>query len=314
MCAATLLLSACGDDETVPVSTEGKACDTDAACLGGTSCCRADPADATGVCRVACSCENDADCEDFGDIPDAFDARCCDRSCVVFRTDAEAGQPCFEDVYCASQSCVFEPNGQCHGTCAPVIGGTGGGGAGGSGGAGGGLPPYTVISGSATTDRSGCLVAGGPGDPGVNIALSDELTGPTTLIIRGTLMPMMTGNGVERVSIVSTCIGGAITNSSVSGCHIGRATHNTLSGLGAIGVFDTLFNEVATESWTPTAATHDYVLTATSDTNAQTLSLTLEIDGSVVATTNASVLGAATGTVIAVLVSQGTICEVQRMP
>ena len=300
---AASLAGACGkDDDPIP-TTRGQACDIAAACLGGDACCIAD-GEVTGVCQPTCDCVTF--CQGFKP-PTATVGVCCTNSCAYVFPAGEQGSWCVSTEDCAAPlTCVDRGDG-CVGFCTqPGTGGAGGG-------APAAIPPNSVVSGDVSTDANGCIFSSGVGATPGHIALDTTFTGPRTVTVSGMLTPVDQGVGIDGVSTVQVCNGGMINGSTVEGCHLGRVTQNTLNGQGSISIFDVLFAEVATDSWTPSSTTHSFVLTIVSDPDAQTLSVTLTIDGSQVATTSASSLGLPGGAVISVLIAQAKVCSIDVM-
>ncbi|MCA9620364.1 MAG: hypothetical protein KC731_15185, partial [Myxococcales bacterium] len=179
------------------------------------------------------------------------------------------------------------------------------GGVGGSGGVSGGIAPYTVLSGEVTVESDGCVHAAGA--PGGQLLLDASIAGAATLTVTGQFLPVP--GGASAVSLLQVCAGGALNGAIVEGCHLGLADQSTTDDTGGIAIYDTGFTEVANDSWTPSGTMHDYELAVTSDPGAETMTVSLSIDGVPAASASAPNLGSPSGNRIVLTMLAVSVCS-----
>src|SRR5690606_15914307 len=130
-----------------------------------------------------------------------------------------------------------------------------------SGGTAAAIAPHTVLSGDVTVNGDGCVQAGAA--PGAQLLLDQTIAGATTATVAGQLLPV--AGGGEAVSLLQLCVGGAVNGAVMESCQLARAFQSTVDDTGGVVIYDTDFNEAASDSWPPTTTMHDYELTVTTD-------------------------------------------------
>ena len=273
-----------------------------------------------GPCDNSEGCFGDYVCCDGGIF--SVDGRgTCAREGYCAATTACDGAPCGGGLEC----CAFPEFGTSvcltPGVCErrPGEGGMGGmggsfGGMGGMGGAGGvlsALPPYTVVSGVETLTL-GCLDSRGAGLLPLHVALDMPFAGVETIIVRGRLEPIVGGSAGEVVGNIQVCAGGMINAGDVTGCPRGRGLLDVMAGSGSVTVIDAMGMNGASVPYTPMANAVDYELRINVDTPNETLAADLTLDGVQSTQAIGMMLGMPSGTVVSVLINQGTVCAVTR--
>ncbi len=302
---AALSLLACGsDDEAGAGPAPGDSCVNDSTC-GSLKCCFADPADPVGVCATACLATGTGGATGSGGTAGAG------GSGGVSRNTGGTGGVATGGSAGASGGAGTGGTSGSGGGGTGGSSGSGGGGTGGGGTGGGtsGIASHVVLSGSPTTNSAGCLDAGGAGKQPTVIVLNQTASGAGTLVISGKMSPIAGGVGLDPFALVQACGGGLLNGNLLEKCYYGRASFNALSGLGALGILDPALAEVVSSPWTPTAPSHDYVLTVTYNPATQTATVKLEIDGSTVGTLNTASLGAVGGNRLGLMIAQSTVCS-----
>lgn len=305
---AALALLACGsDDEAGAGPAPGDSCVNDSTC-GSLKCCFAAPADPVGVCATACLATGTGSVTGSGGTAGAGGSGGVSRNTGGTGGVATGGSAGASG---GAGTGGTSGSGGVGGTSGSGGGGTGGGGTGGGGTGGGtsGIAPHVVLSGSPTTNSAGCLDSGGAGKQPTVIVLNQTASGAGTLVISGKMSPIAGGVGLDPFALVQACGGGLLNGNLLEKCYYGRASFNALSGLGALGILDPALAEVVSSPWTPTAPSHDYVLTVTYNPATQTATVKLEIDGSTVGTLNTASLGAVGGNRLGLMIAQSTVCS-----